>query len=70
MEIVRYFHSASMRGEESRQVLYLVGPVGSGKSSLMEALKKALEQKRTYLCFKRVSNAGRAAAPYTQTFTR
>lgn len=44
MELVRYFHSASMRGEESRQVLYLVGPVGSGKSSLMESLKKALEQ--------------------------
>ncbi|MEQ8200116.1 MAG: PrkA family serine protein kinase [Syntrophomonadaceae bacterium] len=44
MELVRYFYSASMRGEESRQVLYLVGPVGSGKSSLMEALKKALEQ--------------------------
>lgn len=44
MEIVRYFHSAAMRGEESRQVLYLVGPVGSGKSSLMESLKKALEQ--------------------------
>lgn len=43
MEIVRYFHSASMEGEESRQVLYLVGPVGSGKSSLMEALKRALE---------------------------
>ena len=43
MKIIRYFHSASMQGEESRQVLYLVGPVGSGKSSLMEALKKALE---------------------------
>jgi len=43
MEIVRYFHSAAMRGEESRQVLYLVGPVGSGKSSLMETLKRALE---------------------------
>ncbi len=43
MEIVRFFHSATMRGEESRQVLYLVGPVGSGKSSIMEALKKALE---------------------------
>ena len=28
--IVRYFHSASLKGEESRQVLYLVGPVGSG----------------------------------------
>lgn len=43
MKIVRYFHSAAMAGEESRQVLYLVGPVGSGKSSLMEVLKKALE---------------------------
>ncbi len=44
MELVRYFHSAAMRGEESRQVLYLVGPVGSGKSSLMESLKRALEK--------------------------
>ncbi|HWP97997.1 MAG TPA: PrkA family serine protein kinase [Syntrophomonadaceae bacterium] len=44
MEIVRYLHSAAMRGEESRQVLYLVGPVGSGKSSIMESLKKTLEQ--------------------------
>lgn len=43
MKIVRYFHSAAMAGEEARQVLYLVGPVGSGKSSLMEALKRALE---------------------------
>ena len=44
MKIVRYFHSAAMAGEESRQVLYLVGPVGAGKSSLMEALKAALEK--------------------------
>lgn len=43
MKIMRYFHSAAMKGEESRQVLYLVGPVGAGKSSLMEALKRALE---------------------------
>ncbi|WP_346355868.1 PrkA family serine protein kinase [Azotosporobacter soli] len=43
MKIMRYFHSAAMRGEESRQVLYLVGPVGAGKSSIVEALKKALE---------------------------
>ncbi|MFM1848938.1 MAG: hypothetical protein RL417_2412, partial [Pseudomonadota bacterium] len=41
-QIVRYFHSASLRGEESRQVLYLVGPVGSGKSSLVERLKQGL----------------------------
>lgn len=43
MKIVRYFHSAAMAGEEARQVLYLVGPVGAGKSSIMEVLKKALE---------------------------
>ncbi len=40
---VRYFHSASLKGEESRQVLYFVGPVGSGKSSLVERLKTGLE---------------------------
>ncbi|HXG21337.1 MAG TPA: serine protein kinase, partial [Methylomirabilota bacterium] len=27
-QIARYFHSASLKGEESRQVLYLMGPVG------------------------------------------
>lgn len=43
MKIVRYFHSAAMMGEESRQVLYLVGPVGAGKSSIMEVLKRGLE---------------------------
>ena len=44
MKIMRYFQAAALRGEESRQVLYLVGPVGAGKSSLMEALKQALEK--------------------------
>ena len=44
MKLVNYFHSASMNGEEARQVLYLVGPVGAGKSSLVESLKKALVQ--------------------------
>lgn len=43
MKIVNYFNAAAMKGEEARQVLYLVGPVGSGKSSLVEALKVALE---------------------------
>lgn len=42
--IVRYFYSASMHGEESRQVLYLMGPVGAGKSSLIERLQRGLEQ--------------------------
>lgn len=43
MKLVNYFKSAAMKGEESRQVLYLVGPVGAGKSSLVESLKKALQ---------------------------
>ena len=43
-QIVRYFHSASLKGEESRQVLYLMGPVGSGKSSLVERLQRGLEE--------------------------
>ncbi len=51
-QIVRYFHSASMGGEESRQVLYLVGPVGAGKSSLMEKLKSGLEQADPIYCLK------------------
>src|SRR6202142_1441732 len=43
-QIVRYFHSASLKGEESRQVLSLMGPVGSGKSSLVERVQRGLEQ--------------------------
>ncbi len=43
-QIVRYLHSAALKGEESRQVLYLMGPVGSGKSSLVERLQRGLEQ--------------------------
>ncbi|HLB79106.1 MAG TPA: hypothetical protein VJJ77_01260, partial [Dongiaceae bacterium] len=42
-KIVHYFHAAALKGEESRQVLYLMGPVGAGKSSLVERLKEGLE---------------------------
>lgn len=44
MKIVNYFYAAAMKGEASRQVLYLVGPVGAGKSSLVEILKRSLEE--------------------------
>jgi len=43
-KIVRYFHAASMKGEESRQVLYMMGPVGAGKSSIAEQLKRKLTE--------------------------
>jgi serine protein kinase len=43
-KIMRFLHSAAMRGEESRQVLLLLGPVGAGKSALVEHIKSALEK--------------------------
>ncbi|WP_432402022.1 serine protein kinase [Wukongibacter sp. M2B1] len=52
MKIVNYFNTAAMKGEESRQVLYLVGPVGAGKSSIMEALKKGLERSKSIYAIK------------------
>jgi serine protein kinase len=42
-KIMRFLRSASLKGEESRQVLLLLGPVGAGKSALMEHIKNALE---------------------------
>ncbi len=46
--IARYFQSAALKGEESRQVLYLMGPVGSGKSSLVEKLHRGLEESEPF----------------------
>lgn len=43
-KVVRFLHSAAMKGEESRQVLLLLGPVGAGKSALVEHIKSALEE--------------------------
>jgi serine protein kinase len=43
-KLMRFLKSASLKGEESRQVLLLMGPVGSGKSALADAVKKALEK--------------------------
>ncbi len=43
-KIMRFLRSASLKGEESRQVLLLLGPVGAGKSALMEHIKSALEK--------------------------
>ncbi|WP_306251640.1 PrkA family serine protein kinase [Parvularcula sp. IMCC14364] len=41
--IVGYFRHAAQGLEEKRQVLYLLGPVGGGKSSLAERLKDLME---------------------------
>ncbi len=47
--IVSYFHHAAQGLEERKQILYLLGPVGGGKSSLAEKLKHLLEQEPIYV---------------------
>ena len=41
--IVSYFKHSSQGLEEKKQILYLLGPVGGGKSSLAEKLKELME---------------------------
>ena len=41
--IVSYFRHAAQGLEEKKQILYLLGPVGGGKSSLAEKLKSLME---------------------------
>src|SRR6201988_682110 len=47
--IVSYFKHAAQGLEEKRQILYLLGPVGGGKSSLAERLKDLMEQHPIYV---------------------
>lgn len=42
--IVSFFKHAAQGLEESKQVLYLLGPVGGGKSSLSERLKELMQR--------------------------
>ncbi|MCK2088519.1 PrkA family serine protein kinase [Thauera aromatica] len=42
--IVSYFRHAAQGLEEKKQILYLLGPVGGGKSSLAEMLKSLIEK--------------------------
>jgi len=49
--IVAYFRHAAQGLEEKKQILYLLGPVGGGKSSLAERLKALMEAQPIY-CLK------------------
>ena len=46
--IVGYFTHAAQGLEERKQILYLLGPVGGGKSSLAERLKELMQQYPIY----------------------
>ena len=47
-QIVAYFKHAAQALEERKQILYLLGPPGGGKSSLAEELKHLMEQMPFY----------------------
>jgi serine protein kinase len=47
--IVSYFRHAAQGLEERKQILYLLGPVGGGKSSLAERLKALMEAHPIYV---------------------
>ena len=42
-QVVSYFRHAAQGLEEKKQILYLLGPVGGGKSSIAERLKQLMQ---------------------------
>ena len=50
-QVVAYFRHAAQGLEEKKQILYLLGPVGGGKSSIAEKLKE-LVQHVPFYCLK------------------
>ncbi len=56
--IVGFFRHAAQGLEERKQILYLLGPVGGGKSSLGERLKTLMEREPIY-----VLKAGKQLSP-------
>ncbi|WP_336945379.1 PrkA family serine protein kinase [Asaia sp. HN010] len=57
-QIVGFFRHAAQGLEERKQILYLLGPVGGGKSSLGERLKTLMEREPIY-----VLKAGKEISP-------
>ena len=47
-QMVSYYKHAAQGLEEHKQILYLLGPVGGGKSSLAEKLKSLMEKEPIY----------------------
>jgi len=47
--IVSFFKHSAQGLEESKQILYLMGPVGSAKSSLAECLKGLIQKEPIYV---------------------
>jgi serine protein kinase len=57
-QIVSYFRHSAQGLEEKKQILYLMGPVGGGKSSMAEKLKHLMQKNPIY-----VLKAGQEVSP-------
>jgi serine protein kinase len=55
-QIATYFRNAAAGLEESKQILYLLGPVGGGKSSLAERIKDLMEVHPIFVLYDRNEN--------------
>lgn len=48
-QLVSYLRHSAQNLEESKAILYLLGPVGGGKSSIAEKIKELIEQEPVYV---------------------
>lgn len=62
-KIVDFFRHAAQGLEESKQIIYLLGPVGGGKSSLVERLRDLMESLPIYVLGYR-NNGRTEVSPY------
>ncbi len=54
-QIVSYFRHSAQGLEEKKQILYLMGPVGGGKSSLAEKIKASHPDKTLFMFLKQAT---------------
>lgn len=62
-QIVSYLKHAAQGLEERKQILYLLGPVGGGKSSLAEKLKALMQKMPIYILLQMANEAQSMTIP-------
>ena len=66
-QIVNYFKFSAQGLEEKKQILYLLGPVGGGKSSLAEKIKSLIEKNPIYVLAVEHEDETLEISPYFET---
>jgi serine protein kinase len=64
-QIVDFFRHSAQGLEESKQIIYLLGPVGGGKSSLVSRLRQLMEERPIYvLAYRDIDRGETTYSPY------